>query len=563
MLTLGLIGLVGGVLAGISPCILPVLPVIFMSSAATSSAPPPVQPTRRDPTPFLVIAGLVTSFSVFTLVGALLLKALQLPSDAIRWTGLVLLLLLGIGMIVPAFERILEAPFSRISFGSGTGDRRGFVLGLALGAVYVPCAGPVLAAIVAAGATSKITGDTIVLTLSFALGTAIPLLAFALAGSRITQRIKAFRERQRAVRATGGVIVIALAIALSFNLTDAIQRLVPDYTASLSSEAATAATIRDIVGGSGEGLGACAQAPSDSLSNCGRAPQVNGVSSWFNTTDNKPITAADLKGKVVLVDFWAYSCINCQRAIPHVEAWYQRYHDAGLEVIGVHTPEYAFEYDRGNVIAGAKRLGITYPVALDNDYTTWNNFSNDSWPAEYLIDSQGYVRHVSIGEGDYGGTERLIRRLLSDATPSTKLAPLTQVPDTTPNHDQSQETYLGSERGQFYAGQPGLTNGTHDFRFVNRIAANQFTLRGTWTVGPEHLTAGPKATLAQAFTGEKVYLDVGGTGTLKVQVAGRTKIIQVGGAPDIYTVIDLKRVASGVVLVDVSPGLQVYSFTFG
>jgi thiol-disulfide isomerase/thioredoxin len=354
-----------------------------------------------------------------------------------------------------------------------------------------------------------------------------------------------------------------LALALSFNLTDAIQRLVPDYTQGLSSDAATAANIRDLVSGSGKGLSACANTPSESLANCGKAPNFAGISSWFNTADNKPVNAADLTGKVVLIDFWAYSCINCQRAIPHVEAWFKQYHDAGLEVIGVHTPEYAFEYDRGNVVDGAKRLGITYPVALDNNYGTWDAFANQSWPAEYLIDSRGYVRHVSIGEGDYGGTEKLIRRLLTDAKPSAQLAGPTQVPDTTPQTAQSQETYLDSERGQFYAGQPALSQGTHSFSFVNQIADNQFSLRGTWTVSTQYLTAGPGAALAQAFTASKVYLDVGGTGTLTAHVNGKVKTFQVSGAPNIYTVVDLPSSATGIVLIGVSPGLQVYSFTYG
>ncbi|HET6152863.1 MAG TPA: cytochrome c biogenesis protein CcdA, partial [Marmoricola sp.] len=558
MITLGLIGLTGGLIAGISPCILPVLPIIFMSSGATApiapaTAPvpvgvvgaaadeidptggrvaiavPPAPPTGRDLTPFLVVAGLATSFSIFTLLGTLILNALPLPSDIIRWAGLVVLVLLGIGMIVPAVERIIERPFARFSAGAGAGNRRGFVLGLALGAVYVPCAGPVLAAITVAGATGKIGRDTIVLTIAFAIGTSIPLLGFALAGRRISERISAFRSRQRTVRTVGGVVVIALAVALTFNLTDAIQRAVPDYTSALDNAAHTASKIRDAVGSeASQGLTNCADNPSSSLANCGKAPKIDRISSWFNTTDDKPLTAADLKGKVVLIDFWAYSCINCQRAITHVEAWYKKYEPDGLVVVGVHTPEYAFEHVRSNVEAGAKRLGITYPVALDNDYGTWNNFSNDSWPAEYLIDADGNVRHVAIGEGDYSGTEKLIRQLLSDANPDTKLGSSTDVPDATPDHEQSQETYLGSERGsQFYTGKPGLTNGTKTFTFPTKIGSNQFTLNGTWTVGDQALTAGPNAELAQNFTGNKAYLDVGGTGTLTVNAGGKTKVINV------------------------------------
>jgi cytochrome c biogenesis protein CcdA/thiol-disulfide isomerase/thioredoxin len=559
VITLGLIGLVGGLIAGISPCILPVLPIIFMSSGAIADEG---EPNSR--TPYLVIAGLALSFSAFTLLGSVLLSAVNLPASVIRWAGLIVLVLLGIGMIVPAVERVLERPFARLSAGSG-GNRRGFVLGLTLGAVYVPCAGPVLAAITVAGATGKIGRDTIVLTIAFALGTSIPLLAFALAGRRIGERITAFRTRQRAVRTAAGVVVIGLAVALTFNLTDIIQRAVPDYTAGLDRAAATGTKIRDALGSTqSQSLAACAQDPSTTtLRNCGAAPGITGISSWFNTPGDRPLTAADLTGKVVLVDFWAYSCINCQRAIPHVEAWARQYASAGLVVVGVHTPEYAFEHDLGNVEAGARRLGITYPVALDNDYGTWNNFGNNTWPTEYLIDSTGTVRHVAIGEGDYTGTEQLIRQLLTARAGSKALPGSTAVPDTTPQGQLSQETYLDSQRGQFYGGTTALTNGTRTFAFPNTIGDNQFVLKGPWTVTDEYLRAGAGARLAMSFTATKVYLDVGGTGTVTVRVGGKVKTFQIAGAPDIYPVVDLDRTAQGVVVLDVSPGLQVYSFTFG
>ncbi|MFL6160579.1 MAG: cytochrome c biogenesis protein DipZ, partial [Marmoricola sp.] len=563
MITLGLIGLVGGLIAGISPCILPVLPIIFMSSGATApvgeeplTTAPATDPAPRDLTPFLVVAGLATSFSIFTLLGSLALQALPLPDDVIRWTGLVVLLLLGIGMIVPAVERVVERPFARFSAGGGAQNRRGFVLGLALGAVYVPCAGPVLAAITVAGATGDIGGDTVVLTLAFAIGTSVPLLGFALAGRRMSARITAFRTRQRAVRTIGGVVVIGLALALTFNLTDAIQRAVPDYTSALDKAADTGGRIRDAVGNEqSRSLASCADKPSTALQNCGPAPAITGIASWFNTPGDKALSAGQLRGKVVLIDFWAYSCINCQRAIPHVEAWSKKYADDGLVVVGVHTPEYAFEYDRGNVRAGAERLGITYPVALDNKYGTWNAFGNSSWPAEYLIDAQGRIRHVAIGEGDYAGTEKLIRRLLTDAHPEADLGTATDLPDTTPNHQQSQETYLGSQRGQFYTGSPALENGTSTFAFPDTIGDNQFTLSGTWKVGDESLVAGQGARLAQSFTGNKVYLDVGGTGTLTAVVDGKTKKYTVSGAPNIYTLVDLDQTVSGVLVIKVSPGL--------
>jgi cytochrome c biogenesis protein CcdA/thiol-disulfide isomerase/thioredoxin len=440
MITLLLIGLVGGLITGISPCVLPVLPVIFLSGGAQGArsrrkhevgvgggppadgrpsrdAEPPQDagpardaepprnagPTRDGRRPYLVVAGLALSFSLFTLLGTLLLRALPVPQDVIRWAGLVLLVLLGVGMIVPRVERVLEKPFARIPQRRQGTDRGSFVLGLALGAVYVPCAGPVLAAITVAGATGRIGRDTVVLTLAFAVGTALPLLAFALAGRRLAERLRTFRRHQARIRTAAGVVVIGLAVALTFNVTDAIQRAVPDYTAALNKDLNTGGNTSKALGSQPSAdLAACqksAESGEVALADCGAAPAISGITGWLNTPDGTGPDLASLKGKVVLVDFWAYSCINCQRAITHVNAWYSAYQKDGFVVIGVHTPEYAFEHVPGNVAAGARRLGIRYPVALDNDYATWNNYGNQSWPADYLIDATGAVRFTSAGEG--------------------------------------------------------------------------------------------------------------------------------------------------------------------
>lgn len=560
MLTLALIGLVGGLVAGISPCILPVLPIIFMS--ATSTSGDREAQTGRDWTPYAVVAGLALSFSVFTLLGTLLLSALPVPQDVIRWAGLVVLVLLGVSMIVPPLERVIERPFARLRVGNGGVGRSGFVLGLALGAVYVPCAGPVLAAIAVAGATGEIGGSTIVLTVAFAVGTSIPLLALALAGRRIGERIRAFREHQRTVRIAAGVVVLALAVALTFNVTDLVQRAVPDYTASLAKAVDPGTSLVHGRPRSRE-LRACEAQNTSAFEDCGPAPKVTGIQSWLNTPGNRPLLPSSYAGKVVLVDFWAYSCINCQRAIPHVEAWWQKYAKDGLEVIGVHTPEYAFEHVPANVAAGTRRLGITYPVALDGDYSTWNSFGNDSWPADYLIDSSGEVRNVRVGEGDYAGSEALIRELLQHRDPHVRLPAPTDLPDTTPTTALTPETYLGYQRAAQWIGPHPLRPGTRTYHFPRSVPSDRFALSGSWSVHGEDIVAGRHAAIALAYTGMHSYLDVGGTGTLRAVANGRTKRIRVSGAPDIYPVLDLARAARGVLLVRVPPGLHCYSFTFG
>ncbi len=543
------------------------LPVVFLSSGTGT----PGQSSRR---PYRVVAGLALSFSVFTLLGTLLLDALHLPDDLVRWVGLAVLVLLGIGMIVPAVEAVLEKPFSRVPQHSVSTDRGGFVLGLALGAVYVPCAGPVLTAITVAGATGKIGAKTVALTLAFAAGTAIPLLVFALAGRGVVDRVRAFRQHQRGIRVAAGVLLVALAVALNFNVTDRIQRTIPDYTASLNKHLTGTKTVAKALAaapdeGPSTALSDCVAQAQDlavpTLQSCGPAPAFTGIQQWLNTPGDAPVTLASLRGKVVLVDFWAYSCINCQRAIVHVTAWDKAYRAAGLEVIGVHTPEYAFEHVPSDVAAGAKRLGITYPVALDNGYDTWNAYANDSWPADYLIDATGTVRHVGIGEGGYADTETMIRQLLADADGSVTLPDPTGLPDTTPTSpSQTPETYLGSARADSFVGTDGLTNGTQTFTAPPTVALDGFALSGPWTVSDESVTAaGPNAVVGLNFQADDVYLDVGGTGTLTVAVDGRTTTYQVTGAPNIYTVFHQASAVRHTIDVTLTAGLSAYSFTFG
>jgi cytochrome c biogenesis protein CcdA/thiol-disulfide isomerase/thioredoxin len=567
--TLVLIGLVGGIITGLSPCVLPVLPVVFLGggtgTGTEAEAEGDDRPGAARRRPYLIVAGLTLSFAVFTLFGSWILASLHLPDDAIRWAGLVLLVLVGLGLLVPPLGHLLERPFYRFPQRiSGTGGN-GFLLGIALGAVFVPCAGPVLAAITVAGATGHIGLGTVGLTLGFAVGTAIPLLAFALAGRGLTKRLGAFRRRQGVFRAVSGVVMIVLAVALTFNLSDIIQRDVPNYTQAVGNSLEKGAAAP--AAGASVSLQDCQTAAEYGglgLANCGPAPAFSGIQQWLNTPGGQPVTMASLAGKVVLVDFWAYSCINCQRELPHVEAWAKAYAADGLEVVGVHTPEYAFEHVPSNVAAGAKRLGLTFPVALDNDYDTWNAYDNQSWPAAYLIDASGQIRHVSIGEGDYAAEEQLIRQLLTAAHPGLTLPPAAGLPDTTPqDQQQTPETYLGTEREQGYTGGTGYTDGPHQFTAAASVPASSFTLGGTWTIAPESITAGAGATMTLAYHASQVYLDVGGTGTLTVTAGGSTRTITVSGAPDIYTVASHPSAQDGTVTIAVSPGLAAYSFTFG
>ncbi len=585
MLTLALIGFLGGLITGISPCILPVLPVIFFSGAQTGIAPAPPQSSKSEGAvavqvqpartlslalrPFRVIGGLVLSFSVVTLLGSALLSALHLPQDAIRWIALVALVAIGFGLMFPRFEQLLERPFSRIPQKQITTHGNGFGLGLALGVLYVPCAGPVLAAIVVAGATGTIGVGTVVLTGAFAIGAALPLLFFALAGQRVAERVSAFRRRQREIRIAAGIVTILLAVALVFDLPAVLQRAIPDYTASLQQKVGGSARIREklnlggIITDQNAQLSNCSDGD-DRLESCGTAPDLRNIAAWLNTPDGKPISLDSLRGKVVLIDFWAYSCINCQRAIPHVVGWYRAYHDSGFEVIGVHTPEYAFERVTGNVAKGAADLGITYPVALDNGYSTWTNYRNRYWPAEYLIDAGGTVRHIKFGEGDYDGTEKLIRQLLTDAKGGVKLPPPVDAPDTTPQNGLTPETYLAVGKVVNYGGAGVYDEGSAKFDYPPALAADKFALSGPWSLDYQGATAdGDTSAIKLDYHAKNVYLVVGGTGTVTVVRNGMPATLPISGPPTAHQIVTGDQVAAGTLEVRPSKGLQLFSFTYG
>jgi cytochrome c biogenesis protein CcdA/thiol-disulfide isomerase/thioredoxin len=568
MLSLALIGLVGGLITGISPCILPVLPVIFFSSTqSTGDGAVAVKTKRELLRPYRVIGGLVLSFSLVTLVGSALLSLLHLPQDAIRWVALAALVAIGLGLIFPRFEQLLERPFSRIPQKQIATRADGFGLGLALGVLYVPCAGPVLAAIVVAGATANIGLPVVVLTVAFALGTAVPLLFFALAGQRVTQRIGAFRRHQRQIRVTAGVVTLLLAVALVFNLPAVLQRAIPDYTSSLQNKLGGEKQIQQQLGGivndQNKELSNCTSG-SPQLQNCGSAPDLKGVNAWLNTPGDNPIDLHALRGKVVLIDFWAYSCINCQRAIPHVEGWYKAYHDDGFEVIGVHTPEYAFEKVTGNVQKGAADLGITYAIAQDNSYSTWTNYRNQYWPAEYLIDASGVVRHVMFGEGDYNVTEKLIRELITSARPGVALPPPIDAPDTTPHVDLTPETYFGVGKMVNYAGGGVYDKGRANFSFPPALPNDTFALQGPWSLDYQGATAdGDASSIELNYYAKNVYVVVGGTGLLTVTRDGKTTTVSVSGPPTSRQIVAGNDVARGSLNVRSSKGLQVFSFTYG
>ncbi|OKL51930.1 cytochrome c biogenesis protein CcdA [Buchananella hordeovulneris] len=572
MTTQIIVGLLGGLITGISPCILPVLPVIFLAGGAPSGravsgikVAPGVQlgagataggpaPTVSRARPFLFVAGLVTSFTAFTLLGNAVLTLLGLPPGIIRWAGITLLFLIGVAMVWPRLMELLERPFSRFARTTGRRPGNGFWLGVVLGAVYVPCAGPVLAAVSVASHTGEFGWETVVLAVSFALGNAIPLLIFALAGRKVVERLNQFRDRQRAIRMAAGVTMVALAVGLVFDVPAKLQRLLPDHTAGVQRQ------LDQALHGE-QGRGGCVDGASE-LANCGPLPQIEGIHAWFNTPGDQP---ADLKNKVTLIDFWAYSCINCQRTAPALEKLHQTYKDAGLVVVGVHAPEYAFEKDVDNVRSGAAQLGITYPVAVDSDLVTWRNFENRYWPAHYLADAQGQLRQVKFGEGGAATTEKLVRQLLLAANPDVQLPNAVFTTDSAGYTEQrSPEMYLGYQRARHVSGDP-VRPGVNEYTLPAANEQDTFALGGTWQVDAQEITpAADTAKLRLAYRGRDVNLVVSGSGTLRYSVDGNPpQELPVPAVPNGVVLVGGSDKTEGVVELEVPRGAVLYSFTFG
>jgi cytochrome c biogenesis protein CcdA/thiol-disulfide isomerase/thioredoxin len=565
MAGLVLVGIVAGFLAGISPCILPVLPIVLVAgaSAPTGTETPPGPPRASLARSLAVIGGLVLSFSIIVLAGSEILSLLHLPQDALRDAGIALLAVVGLGYLIPPLGRLLERPFARVRTRQPSGRTGGFLLGLAVGVVYVPCAGPVLAAIAVVGATHRVGLTAVILTAAFAVGTAAPLLAVAVAGGQLTSRIGAIRRKAPQLRLTGGVVLIVMAVVIATNALAGLQRDVPGYADALQGSASVRNQLNSLNGVKHTTLTSC-NSSATTLVNCGAAPNFTGITAWLNTPGGKPLSLSELRGKVVLVDFWTYSCINCQRTLPHVETWYKDYAKDGFVVVGVHTPEFAFEHVVSNVRAQAAALGVRYPVAIDDNYATWNAYDNEYWPADYLIDAQGNIRSVHFGEGGYSNTEQLIRQLLKAAHPAVSLPAPSDVPNKTPTGEMSPETYVGYERLQYLDPDDAVEGSPAAYHFPTTLPLGALGLAGTWTDNAEEATAGNGAELELGFLAQDVYLVLSGTGTLDVSIDGHhTQTVDVSGVPRLYTLFQAGSATQGTLQLHASPGIEAYDFTFG
>jgi cytochrome c biogenesis protein CcdA/thiol-disulfide isomerase/thioredoxin len=572
----------GGVLTIASPCILPVLPFVFARAD---------RPFLRNGLPMLL--GMAATFALIATLAAVGGGWAAQANQFGRVAALSLLAFFGLTLLFPSLADRATQPLvalgarlsQRAEDQSGANETNegvgsALLLGIATGLLWAPCAGPILGLILTGAALQGASVQTSLLLAVYALGAATSLAAALFAGGRVFAAMKRSLGLGEWVRRAFGFAVLAGVAAIASGLdTGFLTRASSANTASIEQKLLEKFRAADTTGEMQATPIAQTQLPV-----LGSAPEIAGATEWLNSP---PLTLEKLKGKVVLVDFWTYSCINCLRTLPFVRAWAEKYKDQGLVVIGVHTPEFAFEKDLGNVKRAVADLGIAYPVAVDNHYAIWRAFNNQYWPAHYFIDAQGRIRRQHFGEGEYEESERAIQQLLAEAgRPAT--APLVKIKasgvEAAPEMSEirSQETYIGYDRSENFASPGGVVDDASHVYAAPARQLNQWGLQGDWTIGPQqatlnaaggaifyrfhardlHLVLGPAAgaekirfrvTLDGAPPGDSHGADVDAQGFGQVSEQRLYQLIRQNGAVEDRT----------FEIQFLDPGVTAYAFTFG
>ena len=577
------------VLAGagtaLSPCVLPVLPALLSAGGAGG---------RRRP--LGVVLGLSVTFAV-TIVGiAKVADGVGLGSDPLRAVAVVVLLASGVVLLVPRIADRLEARMSRLAaFGPrsrGDGLRSGLLVGAALGFVYTPCAGPILAAVISVSAAS---GRSVAVGIAYTLGSAAVLLALTLGGRSLFERVRRAGRGPALQRALGAIMVLTAVVIVTgedVKFDQYIARHIPNVnlTAGLERSHAVESRLSEITGRKARFVAstktptaaknasqASLLALARKLPDGGPAPEFKETEDWFNTPGNRPLTLASLRGRVVLIDFWTYTCINCIRTLPYLKAWDATYRKDGLTIVGVETPEFAFEHDAANIASAIASFGIHYPVVQDNEYGTWDAYDNEDWPADYLIDARGQVRYLAVGEGDYAQTETAIRALLAEA--GARVGGKSHATGViVPSAETTPETYLGTARAQGWVNGPAT--GLHDYgsRASTDLPLDDFAYSGTWRIAGQPAEAVSGAGIDMEFEARHVYLVLSSVGKrprqLEVLLDGRPIPAADAGADvhdgrvtvtdeRLYSLVSLPYAQRRHLELRFASGISGYAFTFG
>lgn len=478
MIILILFAFIAGFVTILSPCILPILPIVLSGGIGGGK--------KR---PLGIVLGFIISFTFFTLFLSSLVTLFKISPDALRLASVIIIFGLGMSILIPQFQLFIERIFTKVSNkvavkNSGDGFGAGVLLGISLGLVWTPCVGPILASVITLAASNALTTSSLLITLAYSIGTAIPLLLITYGGRALLQKVPLLVNNTMHIQKAFGILMMVVSIGIFFNIDRSFQTYIldvfPNYGTSL-----TQFEDNELVKKQLEGM---KKAPS--LLRLDGAPEfISGQ--WLNSN---PLSMSSLKGKVVLVDFWTYTCINCIRTLPALTSWHAKYKDKGLVIVGIHTPEFAFERSKENVESAMKMYGISYPVLQDNDYENWNAYGNRYWPAKYLIDASGRIRYTHFGEGAYEETEKKIQELLLENGVKQLDSIQEEKTQGTLFQGRTPELYLGSSR----------TEGRVDV--VDDMPLHSYVLSGQWTITDEYARSSPDSSLTLHFQGNEVNL---------------------------------------------------------
>lgn len=583
MLLLIIFAFLAGIVTVLSPCILPVLPIVLSGSV-----------TGGKKRPFGIMTGFVLSFTFFTLFLSTIVQATGVSADLLRNFSIVIIGLFGIFLIFPQAQGLFEKLFQHLSrftpTQAGDGFGSGLAVGMSLGLLWTPCVGPILAAIISLALSGTVTGSAVLITLAYALGTALPMTAVIYGGRNLLTRIPGLLEHTAHIQRGFGVIMILTAMAIFMNWDRQFQTWVltqfPAYGTGLTKfeeidivrqqlDRLRPEDMKMKPEDMGKPLFEMQTEEHRSLPILGTAPEIIPGGEWYNT---EPFTLAELQAqeKVVLIDFWTYSCINCIRTLPYLKDWHEKYAEQGLVIVGVHAPEFEFEKNAQNVAEAIEDFALQYPVVQDNDFATWRAYNNRYWPAKYLIDKQGNVRYTHFGEGKYTETENAIRELLDES-------PLeTTAEEASTNRHQTPETYLGYLRAQSYVqGEQLRPDATTDLEARGILPEDSVELDGEWFLAEEYVVAREDgATLSLNFLGSQVYLvmdtEDASPHQVRILLDGEPLpekyytddmddegVITVDSAKK-YDIVDLgEDYGRHTVTLEFEEGVQAFAFTFG
>jgi len=560
----------------LAPCIWPLLPLVLSVSS-----------TGGRKKPFGLTLGVMTSFSIFTLFVSYLERILHIDANVFRLMAVIIISLLGVSLLFPSLGARFEAWVNHVlqplqnkwqGQEEGTGFGSGYVAGFSIGLVWAPCAGPILATIATLAATQAVNFQVLLVTLAYATGLGVPLFLVSIGGSVLFAKMRRVNRYTGLVQQAFGAIMIGVAVLIYTNYDKTIQLKIleafPSYGNLVQGVEDNKIVNEQLNSLRGQEPAALASADEGKLTDMGPAPEFTGITRWLNS---KPLSLADLKGKVVLVDFWTYSCINCLRTLPANKAWYQKYGPDHFVLVGVHAPEFAFEKETANVQKALSQFDIAYPVAQDNDFKTWNAYHNQYWPALYLIDAKGHLRMTHFGEGGDEELDSAIRALLAEAGhPVAGGAAVTEA--EADDYDQTPESYLGLKRLERFASPEKPLEGVKIYSLPKTLDSHHIAYEGRWALSDEEARPGAGSALEIQFTADKVYLVIGPTpqgGTVSLLLDG--KPLAEGAGVDVsggkimldthrlYNLVDLKGKPGPHRLRVEFPtaGTAVYAFTFG